>query len=158
MIGTYLFTNESYTEIKHTREQLNDELAKARVAEGYPYFFAIGPKFITHSMAGNFHNTVIIIAGCSCLYNQDLAQAFTQKGASCYLAWDATVDLDYLDKATVTLIENLCSKRLPVSKAVDLTMATNGADPNYGAVLKYYPPQSGDKTLKELIQPIAGNS
>ncbi len=92
-IGTYLFTNESYTEIKHTSDQLNDELAKAMVAEGYPYFFAICPKFITHSMAGNFDNTLIIIAGCSCLYNQDLAQAFTQKGTSAYLAWDATVDL-----------------------------------------------------------------
>lgn len=95
----------------------------------------------------------VIVAGCSCLYNEDLAQALTQKGASAYPAWDATVDLDYLDKATVTLIENLCSKRLPVSKAVDLTMATKGPDPKHGAVLKYYPPQSGGKTLKELINP-----
>ncbi len=151
MIGTYLFTNESYTEIKHTREQLNDELAKARVAEGYPYLFAVGPKFITHSMKGNFNNTVIIIAGCSCLYNQDLAQAFTQKGVSAYLAWDAAVDLDYVDEATVSLIKNLCSETLPVSKAVDLTMATKGPDPKYGALLKYYPPQIGSKTLRQLI-------
>jgi len=153
MIGTYLFTNEAYTEIKYPREQLNDELAKARVAQGYPYFFAIGPKFVTHSMKGNFNTTVIIIAGCSCLYNQDLAQAFTQKGASAYLAWDATVDLDYVDEATMTLIENLCSERLPVNKAVDFTMARVGPDPKHGAVLQYYPPQTGDKTLRQLINP-----
>lgn len=153
MIGTYLFTNETYLQIKHPKEQLNDELAKARVAEGYPYVFAIGPQFITNSMKGDFNNTVVIADGCSCLYDNDLAQAFTQKGASAYLAWDATVDLDYVDEATISLIENLCSERLPINEAVDLTMATKGLDPKYRAALKYYPPQSGAKTLKELINP-----
>ena len=153
IIGTYLFTNESYTEIKYPKEQLNDEISKARVTENHPDFFAIGPKFITHSMRGNFNDAIVIIAGCSCLYSNDLAQAFTQKGVSAYLAWDAAVGLDYLDEATMTLIKNLCSKSLTVKRAVDLTMATNGADPKHGAVLKYYPPQTADKTLKELIQP-----
>lgn len=151
IIGTYLFTNEPYTEIKHPKEQLADELAKARVTEAHPDFFAIGPKFVTHSMKGNFNNTVVIVDGCSCLYKDDLAQAFTNKGASAYLAWDATVDLGYVDQATISLIKNLCSERLSVSKAVDVTMATNGPDPKYKAVLQYYPAQSGDKTLKELI-------
>lgn len=152
-IGTYLFTNEGYSTIKYPKEQLSRALVRARVTESYPDLFAIGPKFVTHSMRGNFNNTVVIVDGCSCLYNEDLAQAFIQKGASAYLAWDATVDLDYVDEATINLIENLCSKRLSLKKAVDLTMATKGPDPKYRAVLKYYPPQSGDKTLKELIQP-----
>jgi len=155
IIGTYLFTNEPFNPMKYTTERLKDELAPARVSQGYPYFFAIGPKFITNSMKGNLDNAVVVVDGCSCLYDEDLAQAFTQKGASAYLAWDATVDLDYVDEATMTLIQNLCSKRLPVSKAVDLTMATKGPDPKHGAALKYYPPQSGDKTLKELIQPLS---
>lgn len=86
IIGTYLFTNEPYIEIKYLKEQLNDEISKARVAENYPNFFAIGPKFITHSMRGSFNDAVVIIAGCSCLYDNDLAQAFTQKGVSAYLA------------------------------------------------------------------------
>lgn len=104
-------------------------------------------------MEGNFDNIVVIVDGCSCLCNEDLAQVFTQKGVSAYLAWDATVDLDYVDEATMKLMENLCTERLPVNKAVDLTMAIVGPDPNHRAVLKYYPPESGDKTLKELIQP-----
>lgn len=155
IIGTYLFTNEPYTEIKYPKEQLNDEISRARVTENHPDFFAIGPKFITHSMKGNFNDAVVIIAGCSCLYDNDLAQAFIQKGASAYLTWDATVNLDYVEQATISLIENLCSERLPVNKAVDLTMATNGADPKHGASLKYYPPQSGAKTLKELTHPLS---
>lgn len=153
IIGTYLFTNEPFNPMKYTRERLKDELAPARVGEGYPYVFAIGPKFIINTIKGNFDNAIIIVDGCSCLYDKDLAQAFTQKGASAYLAWDATVDLDYVDEATMTLIQNLCSERLPVNKAVDLTMAIVGPDPKYGAVLEYYPPQRGAKTLKQLIQP-----
>jgi len=82
--------------------------------------------------------------------NQDIA--FTSKGASCYLAWDFSVDLDYVDEAAISLVENLCSKGLPVKEAVDHTMATIGPDPEWGAVLKYYPAQSADKTLQELIQ------
>lgn len=150
--GTYLFTSESFNRMKYTTERLADELTPAYVEKGDPVYFAIGPKFITHSMNGKFNNTVVIVDGCSCLHYDDLAQAFTSKGVSCYLAWDLSVDLDYVDEATISLVENLCSKGLPVKEAVDRTMATIGPDPEWGAVLKYYPPQSGNKILKELIQ------
>ena len=150
--GIYLFTNEPFNRMKYTGEMLADELSPAYVLKGDPVYFAIGPKFITHSMNGNFNNTVVIVDGCSCLYDDDLAQAFTSKGASCYLAWDFSVDLDYVDEATISLVANLCSEGLPVKEAVDHTMATIGPDPEWGAVLKYYPAQSADKTLQELIQ------
>ena len=149
---TCLFTNEPYSQTKHVAEQLSDQLAKARIDENHPWVFGIGDEFVTQSMEGQFDNTVIVMMGCSCLYLKDLAQAFVDKGASAYLAWDATVDLDYVDEATTSLIKNLCSESLSVSKAVNLTIATKGPDPEYGAMLKYYPPQSGNKTLKELIQ------
>jgi len=150
--GTYLFTNEPFNRMKYTRELLGDELAAAYVLKGDPVYFVIGPKFITRSMNGNFNNTVVIVDGCSCLHFDDLAQAFTSKGASCYLAWDHTVELDYVDEATTSLVENLCSKGLSVKEAVDHTMATIGPDPKWGAWLKYYPAQSADKTLQELVQ------
>jgi hypothetical protein len=150
--GTYLFTNEPFNRMKYTRELLADELAAAYVLKGDPVYFVIGPKFITHSMNGNFNNTVVIVDGCSCLHFDDLAQAFTSKGASCYLAWDHSVELDYVDEATTSLVENLCSEGLPVKEAVDRTMATIGPDPDWGAWLKYYPAQSADETLQELIQ------
>jgi len=137
-IGTYLFTNEPYTEINHLREQLNDEVNRARVVEGYPCVFAIGPKF----------DTIVIVGGCSCLYNDDLAQAFVDKGASAYLAWDAPVNLHYIDEAIVSLIKNLCQGFI-IKKAVDLTMAIKGPSSKYHAVLKYYPRGSGSKIIGE---------
>ena len=88
--------------------------------------------------------------GCSCLYLDELAQAFVGKGASTYLGWDAAVDLSYVDDATISLVRNLCTKGLTVRKAAAKTMAEKGPDLYYGAVLKYYPSTSG--TVAELIR------
>jgi hypothetical protein len=160
--GTYLFTNEPYDDWEKHEEQWfydaisKDELAIARVTENSTAVFAIGPKFITNRMIGDFDNTVIIIAGCSCLHETDpsLAEAFVAKGASVYLAWDGTVGLDYVDDATINLMQHLCateSDEMTVEQAVFQTYLEVGPDPEYYAVLKYYPAQNGDKTLNDLI-------
>jgi len=148
---TCLFTNEPYSETRHISEQLSDQLAKARIAENYPWVFGIGDEFVIQSMEGEFDHAVIIMMGCSCLYLEDLAQAFIAKGASAYLAWDGTVDLDYVDKATPYLIKQLCVDKVTVGKAVTSTMNVVGPDPKYHAILKYYPPQSANKNLEQLI-------
>lgn len=105
--ATCLFTNEPYSEREHVKEQLNGGLARARVTEGYPIVFAIGARFIKHSMEGEFKNTVVIMMGRHCLYLMDLAQAFVDTGASSYLAWDGLVGLDYVDHATITLMQKI---------------------------------------------------
>jgi hypothetical protein len=149
---TLLFTNEPYSTVKHVAEQLDDRLAKAAVDEHHPLVFGIGSKFIRQSMEEEFDDTVIIMMGCSCFYFPDLATAFTDKGASAYLAWDASVDLDYVDRATPYLVRQLCSEKLTIKEAVDSTMQVIGPDPEYYAVLRYYPSGNGDKTLRKLIK------
>jgi len=148
---TTLFTNETYSERKHYTDQLTDRVAKARIDTKHPMVFSIKDSFITKSMKGNFDNTIIIMMGCSCIAIDDLAQAFIEKGASTYLAWHATVGLGYVDQATPYLIEQLCGEQLTVAEAVRNTMQTIGADPMFGAKLKYFPGQSGDKTLEQLL-------
>ena len=86
------------------------------------------------------------------MHFEDMAQAFIQKGASTYIAWDASVMLDYVDGATYVLIDKLCSDELTVKEAVAQTMAEKGSDPRYGSVLKHYPRQSASKTLSQLIE------
>ncbi len=127
------------------------KVVMAAVSEGSPFYFAIDSKFITNRMEGQFNDTVLIISGCSALYLQDLAQAFTDRGASACLAWDDPVRLDYVDDTTVALIENLCIEGLTIGEAVDRTMEEKGPDPEWGAMLKYYPAESGNKTITELI-------
>ena len=148
---TCLFTNEPYSERKHVAEQLSDQLAMARIDEHHPWVFAIGDEFVTQSMEGQFDNTVVIMMGCSCLYVDDLAQAFIEKGASTYLGWDVAVDLSYVDDAEISLVQNLCGENRTVKKAVAKTMTEKGPDPRHGAELKYYPPDSGSRTIAELF-------
>ena len=149
---TWLYTAEPYTKTSHVIEQFDDQVTYAKTHEDAPWFFAISAKFIDKSVEGQFPKTAIIMMGCDCLHFEDFAQAFIQKGASTYIAWDASVMLDYVDDATPVLIEKLCSDRLTVKEAVDQTMSEKGADPDFGSVLKYYPEQSGQHTLAELIK------
>jgi len=149
---TWLFTTEPYSRMRHVTEQLTDQVTYAKTHDDAPWVFAISAKFITQSMEGQFNDTAIIMMGCDCLHFEDLAQAFIQKGASTYIAWDVSVLLDYVDDATTTLIEKLCSEELTIATAVARTMEEKGPDPDYGAVLKYYPQQSGAKTLRQVIE------
>jgi hypothetical protein len=153
MLRTVLFTNEEYSGSRYALEQVYERLVMGRAGEGFPLMFGIAPKFISESMEGGFDDTVIIVMGCSGIALPDLAEAFVDKGASVYLAWDRSVELYYVDDATPYLMNQLCSEKLTVREAVDNTMAAKGADPEYGAGLEYYPLPSGDKTLKELIAP-----
>ena len=101
-------------------------------------------------MQGSFDHTVVIMMGCYSSYGDDLAQSFIEKGASAYMGWDASVGLDYVDGATTTLLENLLSNKVSLNAAVKATMQEKGADPNWGAKLKYYPPRSENQTIDEL--------
>jgi hypothetical protein len=90
--------------------------------------------------------------GCCCLRLEDLVRSFTEKGASTFITWDGGVHLDCADDAAPVLVERLCSDELSVAKAVDITMREKGPDPEYRAVLRYYPPRTVGRTLKQLIE------
>ena len=149
---TWLFTSETYSETSHVIEQLTDQLTFARTHEDAPWVFAIGARFITNSMKGDFDNTVIIMMGCSAARHWDMAQAFTKKGASTYLGWNASVDLGYVGRAALEVVSNLCTEAMTVEGAIDSTMAEVGPDPNYNAFLYGYPKQSANQTIAELIR------
>jgi hypothetical protein len=152
ILKTTLFTNEKYSKVKYWDDQWNDRLFMAKIAENSTWMFSISQKFIRESMHKDFDHTVIIMMGCAGIYLTDLAEAFIGKGASAYLAWDASVELDYVDEATAYLIGQLCSENTTIKEAVDNTMNVIGPDPKHKAELKYYPFGTGDKTLEELIK------
>lgn len=149
---TTLFTNEEYSWSAHYPEQLDDRLVMARVGEGYPMVFGIPPKFISESMKGEFDDAVVIMMGCSGLFLRDLAEAFVDKGASLYVAWNGSVELYYVDEATPHFLRQLCSGNLTIEEAVDSTMDVIGSDPKHKSGLEYYPSEGGDKKLEELIR------
>jgi len=149
---TWLYTNEPYSKTSHLIEQLDDQVTYARTRDDAPWCFAISAEFINKSTEGQFNDTAIIMMGCDGLHFEDVARAFIRKGTSIYIAWDASVMLDYVDGATTVLIKKLCSDESTIEEAVTQTMNEKGHDPNYGSVLKYYPGQSALKTLSQLIE------
>jgi hypothetical protein len=148
----WLFTNEPYSRMSHFTEQLTGKVALAATEQGDPTVFAISADFIAHSMKGSFDGTAIVMMGCSGVRYSDVAQAFIEEGASTYLAWDASVGLNYVDGVTRVLLKKLLVEELAVADAVEETMQERGPDPNFRAVLQYYPLMSANRTLRQLIE------
>lgn len=148
----WLFTSEPYNRMRYYIAQLRDQVTAAKTTVSDAPVFAVSSKFVTDCMRHNFSNTVIINMGCAAFYSDDMAQAFIKRGASTYMAWDASVGLNYVDDATMTLIDKLCSEELTVGAAVSETMQEKGPEPNNNAFLKYYPQTTADKTIRELVK------
>jgi len=154
--ATYLFTAEEYRQYKHFPEQLDDQLLPAEMTADFPLVFAVNARFVLESMAGSFDDTLIIMMGCSGAYLEDMAAAFTLKGASTYMGWDGSVSLDYVDRATADLITNLCSRGMTIEQAAAETMSQIGPDPVWGAGLRFHPAKNGGQTIAGLIAGTGG--
>ena len=150
--STFLFTDEAYTTTKYIGEQLSERVQNAMILENYPLVFAVNSEFITNSMKGIFDNTIIVMMGCSSYYAGDMANALIQKGASAYLGWSATVDINYVEETTLSFLKNLCIHNLPLEQAVNETMLKSGRDPYYNSRLKYFPAAAGAQTIEELLR------
>ena len=76
--GVALFTNERYSDLTHTDDQLGYRLGVG----SYPQlgisdrYFLIGPGFVLSSMRGTFKDATIVLMGCGGLSTPDMAQAF----------------------------------------------------------------------------------
>jgi hypothetical protein len=148
---TYLFTAENYTTTRYITDQLTDKVSNAMMYEKYPLVFAVNSEFIKGA-DGRFDNTVVLLLGCESYYYDDMPQVFIEKGASAYVGWSTVVSLEHTDKAALDLLDNLCTARLTLAEGISRTMADLGRDPSFGAYLKFYPADSGGKTLPELIK------
>lgn len=148
----WLFTSQPYSRMSYFIAQLRDQVRAAGISSTTTPLFAISAKFVTDCFKGDFDNAVIINMACAAFYSDDMAKAFTEKGASAYLAWDVSVGLRYVDEATMTLVQKLFADELTIGDAVAVTMQENGPDPNNNAFLNYYPEENADKTLRELLK------
>ena len=147
----FLFTAELYSTNKYIGDQLTDKVSYAAMDNDSPYVFAVSSDFIK-SADGEFNNTIVLMMGCESFKYDDMPAAFIEKGASVYVGWNDVVSLEYVDMVTLSLLEHLCTANMTLSQSISLTMEEMGADPYFGSYLRYYPLESGDNTLAELIQ------
>jgi len=132
-----LFTNESYDQYTYIEEQAAGRIGKAFYREGGEELFAIGPGFVSSSMEGRFDNTMIVMMGCDGLGTTVTAESFIRKGAKAFISWSQPVTASHTDAATEELLEKLLIEGLSTADAVERTAAEVGADPAYGAELRF---------------------
>ena len=146
---TFLFTSEPYSMSKYVFEQLSDEIMggvlNPEVEERS--VFTVGPMFVRVSMQGNFDGAAIILSSCLGLYNEHLAKAFIDKGASVFVSWNEKVSLQHTDRATLVLLRALIVEKTSVQEAVRRAMKEVGPDPTYKSVLTYYPSIRGASSI-----------
>ncbi len=148
----WMFTSQPYSRMTCYLAQIKDQVTPARTRDETSLVFAISPRFVTDCMRGSFNNAVIINMGCEAFYSTEMAEAFIRKGASAYTGWDAVVGLQYVDRATLTLVDRLYARELPLAAAVEETLREAGPDPGSGAELKFYPASSAGLTVRQLAR------
>ncbi len=140
---TWIFTGEKYRADSYPILQLIDLIHKAKPSLESGYYFCISPDFIQEYNRGSFKDGAILMMGCEGLSSDDLAEAFCSQGAVAYVSWNGNVCLQHTDKAFITLIDALCTRKLSISESIAYTEAIIGDDPIYYSALKYYPEEHG---------------
>jgi hypothetical protein len=130
-----LFSNEAYDANKYSSDQLN-RLGRGTYTDGGDPLFAIGPKFVTESMTGNFNHAVVVAMGCEGLRSNTTAQAFLDKGASAFVSWTKPVSGPHTDEATAKFLQHFLIDGESVQAAVQQTANEVGPDPTYQGELR----------------------
>ena len=153
---TKIVTSEHYSTYSHDYEQLTGLVGRARLEDGQE-FFSIPPKFVRDAMQGQFHDSTIIMMGCTGLITSEMAQAFVARGARVYLAWIGTVAPDRTDAATITLLKSITQGNT-VGQAVNKAMTRVGPDPTFDSHLGYYPENQATLVLGALHNSTRANT
>jgi len=149
--STSLATGETYNPQKYTAEQLNGIVQKGWMGQEQRLVFTVNSRFIAEKMKGEFNDTIIMMMGCVSYLFDDMASAFIQRGASTYIGWNNSVDLHYMDNATLNFIDNLFTQQLSIEEAAIQALSETGPDPKYNSGLRYSPTQAGSQTIRELL-------
>ena len=102
-----------------------------------PYFL-IGSKYVDEIMEGRFHDTVLVLGGCSTLSNPTLAKSLINRGASSVIGWDSLVGSVSNDNTMLKFLENHLINEIEIKDAVDLAMNEVPKGSNYNANFSYY--------------------
>ena len=112
-----LFTGEKHDYHKYIKEQF-----QGFVSTGVPYlfsdikemggfenlqnqtYFVIGSELINELTIGTFPDSTIILAGCQTAEEEDLANAFLNKGASEVIGWSGLIELKDNDMIVLQLL------------------------------------------------------
>ncbi len=154
-----IFTGERYDAGKYQWEQLNHLVFRASNSlQGGPLYFTVSPEYIWKESRGTFPGSLIVMMGCTGLINNQMASAFTTKGAKAYVGWYGPVTVQQTDSATLSLVQTLSQNHTELTKAVSYASnlagqpmwyrSDNGFE--YQGGLGLYPASAGTLTFRDI--------
>ncbi len=138
-----LFTSERYEKSKHYFEQLTGLVGKVTYNDttGEETYFSVTTDFVSN-MNGNFHNTTILFMGCDGLTNQEMGEAFIEKGARTLISWNGPVTASHNDATAIHFLKYFVKEKMTLERARVTTSGEMGPDPVFDTDLCYYPAET----------------
>jgi len=145
------FTSEEFKDGIYSDEQNNGLLTRGNYTwQPGKFYFAITPKFV-ENLEGYFPKSIIIAMGCWSLKPnyEEMAEAFTKKGAKAYIGWTDALSMSHSDDSTVRFLQHLLVNNMTISESID--KCNKILDPaGYPGQLSYYPSAIGDHKLQDF--------
>ncbi|MEM2149890.1 MAG: hypothetical protein QXO46_08490 [Nitrososphaerota archaeon] len=135
-IGSGIFA-EPFDENKYKYEYLSGYFLKGVAYVGGKEYFVITPHYVSEKFEGKFPNSIVVVLSCYSMWDQVLASAFIERGASAFIGIDHKADINYLDKVGLELVK-LLSQKIDVEEAVSRVLEDIGPDPTTGAKILSY--------------------
>jgi len=145
------FTSEPFNTQDHVQERDEGLVVKGILdySGTVKEYFAITPGFVG-KLEGKFPKSIVVAMGCWSLKDglEQMANAFTGKGAKAYVGWSGLVEPSNVSNETAKLIRRLLVEDKTLEKAANETPH----DPEFiYSSLGYYPESAGSLRLSDLI-------
>lgn len=145
------FTSEPFNTQDHVQERDEGLVVKGILdySGTVKEYFAITPGFVG-KLEGKFPKSIVVAMGCWSLKDglEQMANAFTGKGAKAYVGWSSLVEPSNVSNETAKLIRRLLVEDKTLEKAANETPH----DPEFiYSSLGYYPESAGSLRLSDLI-------
>jgi|CXWL01.1.fsa_nt_gi hypothetical protein len=101
-------------------------------------FFLFSPKSVNDLMKGKFHDSIILLGGCSTLKNDSMAKALVKRGASKVVGWTDLVSSSDNDRALLQILQKMADEKLSVTNATNKVKETPINNPKYDAKLEIF--------------------
>lgn len=145
------FTSEPFNTQDHVQERDEGLVVKGilNYSGTVKEYFAITPGFVA-KLEGKFPKSIVLAMGCWSLKHglEQMANAFTGKGAKAYFGWSNLVEPSNVSNETAKLIRRL----LVEGKTLEEAASETPHDHEFiYSTLGYYPEPAGSLRLSDLI-------
>lgn len=132
----YIFSGEEYVWNEYIIEQLSGVYRKARISitDKKAYFALRGDALGSET---GLKGSTIILMSCNGTGSIHTIKRLFERGVKEIITWDGYTDPDYVDKATLMLLNYVYKEKMGYNEAAEKVMETVGSDPVWNSRIVY---------------------